>query len=71
MDRAALSLKVTNNIHTRFADRTRNNCIYIYIFLMQMARHTYGSTDCSLLIKGTGHFFETLSVVSVPDTDHS
>ena len=23
------------------------------------------------IIKGTGHFFETLSVGSVPDTDHS
>ena len=26
---------------------------------------------CRRLLKGTGHFFETLSVASVPGTDHS
>ena len=28
-------------------------------------------TEKKLFLKGTGHFFETLSVGSVPGTDHS
>ena len=28
-------------------------------------------TNLGVVLKGTGHFFETLSVGSVPGTDHS
>ena len=49
--------------------------IYDYINLFIHLKYIYtsmnGITLTINLFKGTGHFFETLSVGSVPGTDHS